>query len=36
VGLLFAPVEEPSEAGPEFEQAVVVGIGWLPRHVVAR
>ena len=36
VGLLFAPVQELPEAGSEREQALVVGIGWLPGHVVAR
>ena len=36
VGLLFAPAQELSEAGPEYEQALVIGIGRLPGHVVAR
>ena len=36
VGLLFAPAQELSEAGPEYEQALVIGIGRLLRHVVAR
>jgi hypothetical protein len=36
VGLLLAPAQELSEAGPECEQALVIGIGRLLRHVVAR
>jgi len=35
-GLCLAPVQEPSEADPELEQALVVGIGRLSGHVVAR